>query len=75
MFERLLKLIKENMPDINLDGVNAETRLMADLGMDSVGMMMFSMSIEDEFGVMFNEPVYFTTVQDVLNWLKVNATK
>ena len=43
--------------------------------MDSIGMMMLSMSIEDEFGVQFDEPVFFKTVKDVLDWLEANATK
>ncbi len=75
MFERLLKLIQDNMPDADLSNATEESRLMQDLGMDSIGMMMLSMAIEDEFGVRFDEPVYFETVKDVLDWLKVNATK
>jgi len=75
MFERLLKLIQENMPDADLSNATEDSRLMEDLGMDSIGMMMLSMAIEDEFGVRFDEPVYFATVKDVLDWLKVNATK
>ena len=75
MFERLMKLIQENLPDTDLSGVNESSRLMEDLGMDSVGMMMLSMSIEDEFGVTFDEPVYFETVKDVLDWLEKNATR
>ena len=43
--------------------------------MDSIGMMMLSMSIEDEFGVTFDGPVTFKTVQDVLDFLAKNATK
>lgn len=75
MIERLLKLIKENMPDCDVSNVKEDTKLMDDLGLDSVGMMMLSMSIEDEFGVVFDEPVYFVTVKDVLDWLDKNATK
>ena len=75
MYDRLLKLIQENMPDIDLKGVNENSRLMQDIGMDSIGMMMLSMAIEDEFGVRFDEPVFFETVKDVLNWLEKNATK
>lgn len=75
MIERLLKLIKENMPDCDVSNVTEDTKLMDDLGLDSVGMMMLSMSIEDEFGVTFDEPVYFVTVKDVLDWLNKNATK
>ena len=75
MLERLTKLIKENMPEKDLSSVKPEDRLIEDLGMDSIGMMMLSMSIEDEFGVTFDAPVTFTTVQDVLDFLASNATK
>ena len=75
MYDRLLKLIQDNMPDADLSKANEDSRLMEDLGMDSIGMMMLSMSIEDEFGVQFDEPVSFKTVKDVLDWLKANATK
>lgn len=75
MYERLLKLIQQNLPDADLSKATEDSRLMEDLGMDSIGMMMLSMAIEDEFGVQFNEQVFFKTVKDVLDWLKVNATK
>lgn len=75
MYERLLKLIQENLPDKDLANVTKESRLIEDLGMDSIGMMMLSMSIEDEFGVTFDAPVTFKTVQDVLDYLDKNATK
>ena len=75
MYERLLKLIQENLPDADLSKATMNSRLMEDLGMDSIGMMMLSMSIEDEFGVQFDEPVFFKTVKDVLDWLEAHATK
>ncbi|MCR4911102.1 MAG: acyl carrier protein [Bacilli bacterium] len=75
MYERLLKLIQENLPDSDLSNANENSKLMADLGLDSVGLMMLSMSIEDEFGVTFDEPVYFETVGDVLRWLETHAKK
>ena len=75
MYERLLKLIKENMPSARLDNVTNDSRLIEDLGMDSVGMMMLSMSLEDEFGLSFDEPVFFEKVGDVIAYLEKNATK
>ena len=75
MLERLFKLIQENLPDKDLSGATEDSRLIEDLGMDSIGMMMLSMSIEDEFGVTFDAPVTFKTVRDVLNYLEKNATK
>ena len=75
MLERLMKLIKENLPDKDISNATEDSRLIEDLGMDSIGMMMLSMSIEDEFGVSFDAPVTFQTVRDVLNFLEKNATK
>lgn len=75
MFDRLVKLIKENMPEASTENVSEDSRLIEDLGMDSIGMMMLSMAMEDEFGVQFDEPVRFVTVKDVIDWLKTHETK
>lgn len=74
MLERLKKLIKESMPDADVDNATGSTKL-TDLGVDSIGMMMLSMSMEEEFGVEFTEAVPFVTVQDVLDYLEKYATK
>ena len=75
MYERLLKLIKQYLPQDKIAQATPSSRLLADLGMDSIGMLMLSMALEEEFGVSFNEPVKFDTVQDVLDFLDKNATK
>ena len=75
MLERLKKVIKENVPTADVSNVTGNTRLLEDLGIDSIGLLMLSMSIEDEFGVAFDEPVQFVIVQDVIDYLEKNATK
>ena len=75
MYDRLLNLIKKYLPDDKIAQATPESRLLADLGMDSIGMLMLSMAMEEEFGVSFSEPVKFVTVQDVLDFLDKNATK
>ena len=75
MLERLKKLLKENMPDVDVESANEKTRLAEDLGVDSIGMMMLSMSMEEEFGVEFTDAIPFKTVGDVLDYLNKNATK
>ena len=70
MLERLKKLMKNVNPDANLDNVTVETKLVEDLHFDSLGIMMFAMAIEDEFGVSFDEPMNFVTVQDVIDYLE-----
>ncbi|MBR2505454.1 MAG: acyl carrier protein [Bacilli bacterium] len=75
MYDRLLKLIKENLPNKDVENASKDSHLVRDLGMDSIGMMMLSMAIEDEFGVVFDTPVRFETVNDVISYLEENATK
>ena len=70
MLERLKKLMKNVNPDANLDNVTPETKLVEDLHFDSLGIMMFAMAIEDEFGISFDEPMNFVTVQDVIDFLE-----
>ena len=72
MLEKLKKLMKGVDPDVNLDNVTLETKLIDDLHFDSLGMMMFAMAIEDEFGVSFDEPMNFQTVKDVVDYLEAN---
>ncbi|MCR5332490.1 MAG: acyl carrier protein [Bacilli bacterium] len=75
MYDRLLKLIKEQMPDLDISKASENSRLVEDLGFDSIGLMMLAMSLEDEFGVHFNEVVRFETVKDVISFLEKNASK
>lgn len=75
MYDRLLTLIKLYLPEDKIASATPSSRLIADLGMDSIGMLMLSMAMEDEFGVSFSGPVHFVTVQDVLDFLDKNATK
>ena len=70
MLERLKKLVKNVNPDVDLDNVTLETKLVEDLHFDSLGMMMFAMAIEDEFGISFDEPMNFVTVKDVVDYLE-----
>lgn len=75
MYERLLNLIKKYLPEDKIASATPDSRLLADLGMDSIGMLMLSMAMEEEFGVSFDAPVTFVTVKDVLDFLDKNATK
>ena len=70
ILERLKKLIAQSMPDVNVENVTEETRLLEDLKFDSLGMMMLAMAMEDEFGISFDEPANFATVKDVLDFVK-----
>ncbi len=73
MLEKLKQLMKNVNPDVNLDNVTLDTKLIEDLHFDSLGMMMFAMAIEDEFGISFDEPMNFVTVNDVVKFLEAQG--
>jgi acyl carrier protein len=50
--EQMRDILEPWIPDVDLtDGIGEETNLIADLGMDSVGILQVILGIEKEFGV------------------------
>ena len=74
MFDDLKEILERVIPGVDISGVSAETKLIEDLGFDSLAIMMMSMEIEDKYNFKFTEFVKFETVGDVLKYLedKVN---
>ena len=70
MLDKLKNILGRVLPDIEVDGVTPDTRLVDDLGFDSLAMMMMAMEIEDSFGFKFTELVKFATVGDVIGYLE-----
>ena len=50
--------------------VTESTRLVEELGFDSLALMMLAMEIEDTYGFKFQEFVKFETVGDVCGYLE-----
>ena len=70
MLEKLKTILGKVLPDMDVSKVTNDTRLVEDLGFDSLAMMMMSMEIEDSFGFKFTELVRFETVGDVIGYLE-----
>lgn len=70
MLEQLKSILAKVLPDMDMSGVTEETRLVDDLGFDSLALMMLSMEIEDAFNFKFLEFVKFETVGDVCRYLE-----
>ena len=72
MLEKLKELMKNVTPDADYSKVTEDTKLIDDHHFDSLGIMMFAMAIEDEFGISFDEPMNFATVGDVIKYIEEN---
>lgn len=70
MLNRLKEILGKVLPDVDMTTVNEDTRLIDDLGFDSLAMMMMAMELEDAFGFKFSELVRFETVGDVCGYLE-----
>ena len=70
MLEQLKALLSRVLPDVDMSTVTESTRLIDDLGFDSLALMMMSMEIEDAFNFKFIEFVKFETVGDVCRYLE-----
>ena len=70
MLEQLKTILSKVNKNIPMETVTEETRLIEDLGLDSLSIMLFAMEIEVAFGFRFTEPVKFETVGDVCRYLE-----
>ncbi|MBE6586222.1 MAG: acyl carrier protein [Ruminococcaceae bacterium] len=70
MLENLKNILQKVLPEVDMSKVTEETRLVEDLGFDSLALMMLSMEIEDAFKFRFTEFVRFETVGDVCGYLE-----
>lgn len=70
MLEQLKEILGKVLPEVDMSEVTEETKLVDDLGFDSLALMMLSMEIEDAFNFKFTEFVRFETVGDVCGYLE-----
>ena len=70
MLDKLKDILGKVLPDVDMSAVTEETKLIEDLGFDSLAMMMMAMELEDAFGFKFTEFVVFETVGDVCKYLE-----
>ena len=70
MLEKLKEIVLKVIPGVDVDSVTEDTRLVEDLGFDSLALMMMSMEIEDTFDFRFTELVKFETVGDACRYLE-----
>ena len=70
MLDKLKDILGKVLPEVDMSTVTEGTRLVEDLGFDSLAMMMMAMELEDAFAFKFTEFVKFETVGDVCGYLE-----
>lgn len=70
MLEQLKEILGKVLPEVDMSTVTEKTKLIEDLGFDSLALLMLSMEIEEAFNFQFTEFVHFETVGDVCGYLE-----
>lgn len=69
-FDKLIDILKAQLPNTDASVVRMETRLREDLGIDSLRMMMLAIVVEDTFGFRFEGTPAFETVGDICRYIE-----
>ena len=74
MFEEVKKILAKQLR-ISEDRIKPESRILEDLGADSLNIMMLLMTIEEDYGIVIpdEELINFKTVGDVVSYLDNQA--
>jgi len=69
IFKKLLSLIKEMNPNIDLSKITMETKIFTDLNLDSISLLYLALQIEQNFNYkLTNESISkINTVDDLIN--------
>lgn len=70
IFDKLIAILQRVKPNVDCSKVTMESRLITDLGIDSLSMMLLAISVEDEFDIEFGENTNFTTVQELCDYIE-----
>ena len=75
IFEGLKEIISNVKPKLDLTNVNFESRLVSDLGIDSLSMLLLSLAAENKFKMQFDASApQFNTVGEVCDYI-IKATE
>jgi acyl carrier protein len=69
ILDKLKSVFQTVNPKQDLDKVTMESRLFEDLGVDSLTLLLLTLSIESEFGITLESDARFKTVAEVVKYI------
>ena len=71
ILDELKTILTQINPKIDTDNVTVDTKLVEDLGLDSLTILLLSFAIEKRFEVKFNGAPKFVTVGEVIEYIVI----
>jgi acyl carrier protein len=70
ILEGLKEIFKQIKPNLDLNTVTEQTRLIEDLGLDSLTILLLSFAIEKKFEFKFDGAPKFASVGEVMDYIE-----
>ena len=75
IYDKLIEIFQNVIPEVNSDDIHEDSLLVEDLGLNSLTMMLLAVSIEDEYGITFDDSAKLETVNDVISYIEDKTQK
>lgn len=69
ILDELKAIFKQISPKMDTDAITPDTRLVEDLGLDSLSILLMSFAIEKRFEFKFDSVQRFATVDEVIEYI------
>ncbi len=73
VYDKLIAILQRVKPNVDISTVTMDSRLITDLGIDSLSMMLLAISVEDEFGIEFGDDANFNTVKEICDYVEAQV--
>lgn len=75
IFDKLIEIFQNVIPEVGSGDIHKDSLLVEDLGLNSLTMMLLAVSIEDEYGITFDDSARLETVNDVISYIEDKTQK
>ena len=73
VYDKLIAILQRVKPNVDISTVTMDSRLITDLGIDSLSMMLLAISVEEEFGIEFGDDANFNTVKEICDYVEAQV--
>lgn len=73
IFEELKVIVKMIKPNLDADTLTLQTRLIEDLGLDSLTILLLSFAIEKKFEFKFEGTPKFASIEEVIDYIEKHS--
>ena len=73
IFEELKVIVKMIKPNLDADTLTMQTRLIEDLGLDSLTILLLSFAIEKKFEFKFEGTPKFASIEEVIDYIEKHS--